>query len=81
MQEIRSRSHHVLSLEGIIRDLRHGRPLILSGSIDPGLRKLKKENERLKKIIAEKELEVSLLQDAYKKTRGKRCSLSTDPGG
>jgi hypothetical protein len=44
-------------------------PLILSGSIEPGLRKLKKENERLKKIIAEKELEVALLQDAYKKTR------------
>lgn len=40
-----------------------------SQSIEPGLRKLKKENERLKKIIAEKELEVSLLQDAYKKTR------------
>ena len=40
-----------------------------SRSIDSGLRKLKKENERLKKIIAEKELEVSLLQDAYKKTR------------
>ena len=40
-----------------------------SRSIEPGLRKLKKENERLKKIIAEKELEVSLLQDAYKKTR------------
>ena len=37
--------------------------------IEPGPRKLKKENERLKKIIAEKELEVSLLQDAYKKTR------------
>ncbi len=69
MEEIRSRSNHVLPLEGIIRDLRHGRPQILSGSIDPGLRKLKKENERLKQIIAEKELEVSLLQDAYKKTR------------
>ena len=40
-----------------------------SRSIEPGLRKLKKENERLKKIIAEKELEVALLQDAYKKTR------------
>ena len=44
-------------------------PQILSGSIEPGLQKLKKENERLKKIIAEKELEVALLQDAYKKTR------------
>lgn len=27
------------------------------------------ENERLKKMLAEKELEVSLLQEAYKKTR------------
>ena len=69
MQEILSRSNHVLSLEGILRDLRHGRLQILAGSIEPGLRKLKKENERLKKIIAEKELEVALLQDAYKKTR------------
>ena len=41
------------------------------GSIEPDLRKLKKENERMKKIIAEKELEVALLQDAYKKTRGR----------
>ena len=40
-----------------------------SRSIEPGLRKLEKENERQKKIIAEKELEVALLQDAYKKTR------------
>ena len=40
-----------------------------SRSIEPGIRRLKKENERLKKIIAEKELEVTLLQDAYKKTR------------
>ena len=36
---------------------------------DPSVRKLKKENERLKKMLAEKELEVSLLQEAYKKTR------------
>ena len=70
MHAIQSRSNHVLSLEGILRDLRHGRLRILSGSIEPGLRKLKKENERLKKIIAEKEREVALLQDAYKKTRG-----------
>ena len=42
-----------------------------SRSIEPGIRRLKKENERLKKIIAEKELEVTLLQDAYKKTRRK----------
>jgi hypothetical protein len=42
-----------------------------------GLRKLKKENERLKKIIAEKELEVALLQHAYKKTRRKDFTLQT----
>jgi hypothetical protein len=57
-------------LEGIVRYLWYRR-LEISISIEPGLRKIKKENERLKKIIAEKELEVSLLQDAYKKTRGK----------
>jgi putative transposase len=39
---------------------------------DPSVRKLKKENERLKKMLAEKELEVSMLQEAYKKTRRKR---------
>ena len=43
-----------------------------SAQIQPGIRKLKKENERLKRIIAEKELEVAMLQEAYKKTRGKR---------
>ena len=32
-----------------------------------GIRKLTKENERLKKMLAEKELEVSMLQEAYKK--------------
>ena len=37
---------------------------------DPSVRKLKKENERLKKMLAEKELEVSLLQEAYKKQGG-----------
>lgn len=42
-----------------------------TGSLEPGLRKLKKENDRLKRIIAEKELEVALLQEAYKKTRRK----------
>ncbi len=39
---------------------------------DPGVRKLKKENERLKKMLAEKEPEVSLLQEAYKKTRRRK---------
>ena len=39
-------------------------------SIEHGLRGLKKENGRLKKIIAERELEVALLQDAYKKRVG-----------
>ena len=58
MQEIRIRSGHVLALEGLRSRSR---------SIEPGLRKLKKENDRLKKIIAEKELEVALLQDEYKK--------------
>ena len=41
-----------------------------SRSIESGLRQLKKENDRLKKIIAEKELEVALLQVAYKKRGG-----------
>ena len=36
---------------------------------DPSIRKLTRENERLKKMLAEKELEVSMLQEAYKKTR------------
>jgi transposase-like protein len=40
-----------------------------SRSIEPGMRKLKKENERLKRIIAEKELEVAMLQEVYKKRR------------
>ena len=39
---------------------------------DPGVRKLKRENERLKKMLAEKELEVSMLQEAYKKTKRQR---------
>lgn len=39
---------------------------------DPSVRKLKKGNERLKKMLAEKELEVSMLQEAYKKTRRQR---------
>ena len=51
-------------------------PRILSGSIVPGLRKLKKENERLKKIIAEKELEVALLQDAYKKNEEEKSLIA-----
>lgn len=36
---------------------------------DPSVRKLKKENERLKKMLAERELEVEMLQEAYKKRR------------
>ena len=60
MQEIRSRSNHVLPLEGILRDLQ-----------SEGLRKFGKESEPLKKIIAEKEHEVALLQDTYKKTSGR----------
>ena len=39
---------------------------------DPSIRKLTRENERLKKMLAEKELEVSMLQEAYKKTRRQR---------
>ena len=38
----------------------------------PSIRKLTRENERLKKMLAEKELEVSMLQEAYKKTRRQR---------
>ena len=34
---------------------------------DPSIRKLTNENERLKKMLAEKELEVSMFQEAYKK--------------
>ena len=39
---------------------------------DPGIRKLTRENERLKKMLAEKEFEASMLQEAYKKTRRQR---------
>ena len=39
---------------------------------DPSIRKLTRENERLKKMLAEKELEVSMLQEAYIKTRRQR---------
>ncbi len=42
-----------------------------STAIEPGLRKLKKENERLKKLLAEKELEVQMLSEAYKKKIGR----------
>lgn len=42
---------------------------------DPSLRKLTRESERLKKMLAEKELEVSMLQEAYKKRGG------SDPNG
>ena len=37
------------------------------GHSDRSVRKLKKENERLKKMLAEKGLEVPMLQEAYKK--------------
>ncbi|WP_393971955.1 hypothetical protein OXIME_000548 [Oxyplasma meridianum] len=37
-----------------------------SGKIEPGIRKLKKENERLKGIVAEEDLENAMLQDAFK---------------
>ena len=50
-------------VDGLISGRRHS---------DPGVRKLKKENERLKKMLAEKELEVSMLQEAYKKTKRQR---------
>ena len=42
-----------------------------STAIEPGLRKLKKENERLKKLLAEKELEVQMLSEADKKRSGR----------
>ena len=45
-----------------------------STQIQPGFRKLKKENEHLKRIIAKKELEVAMLQEAYKK-RGESVDL------
>ena len=52
-----------------------------SRSIESGLCKLKKEDDRLKKIIAEKELEVAKPQDVYKKMRRRdRRSLITDTG-
>ena len=50
-------------VDGLISGRRHS---------DPSIRKLKKENERLKKMLAEKELEVSMLQEAYKKTKRQR---------
>ena len=37
---------------------------------DPTVRKLRKENERMKQMLAEKELGVSMLQEVYKKKRG-----------
>lgn len=39
---------------------------------DPGAGNLKKENEKLKKIVAKKEPEVSMFQEGYKKTRMQR---------
>ncbi len=50
-------------VDGLISGRRHS---------DPSIRKLKNENERLKKMLAEKELEVSMLQEAYKKTKRQR---------
>ena len=41
-----------------------------STAIEPGLRELKKENERLKKLLAEKDLEVQMLSETYKKRWG-----------
>ena len=38
--------------------------------MEPGVRKLMKENEKLKKLLAEKELENALLSDALKKRWG-----------
>lgn len=43
---------------------RYTTPMVWMAS-DPGIMKLKKENERLKKMLAESELEVSILQEAY----------------
>ena len=37
-----------------------------SGRIEPEIMKLRKENERLKLIIAEKKMEVAMLRDAFK---------------
>ncbi len=39
-----------------------------SRRMEPGMRKLMKENNRLKTLLAEKELENALLSDALKKT-------------
>lgn len=39
-----------------------------ANSLNPELKKLLKENERLKRIVADKELEVSILRDLLKKT-------------
>ena len=50
-------------VDGLISGRRHS---------DPSIRKLKNENERLKKMLAEKELEVSMLQEAYKKKKRQR---------
>jgi putative transposase len=40
--------------------------------MDPGVRKLMKENNRLKTLLAEKELENALLSDAFKKKMVKK---------
>jgi transposase-like protein len=54
-------SYEIFGLEGLKTN---------STAIDPGLRKLKNENERLKKLLAEKDLEVQMIGEAYKKGRG-----------
>ena len=40
--------------------------------MESGVRKLMKENEKLKKLLAEKELENALLSDALKKKMGRK---------
>ena len=40
--------------------------------MEPGVRKLMKENEKLKKLLAEKELENALLSESLKKKMGKK---------
>ncbi len=65
LQEIRRRSINVLYLEGNIRHKWSGWTRSRTKKADPSIRKLRKEKERLKKMLAEKELEVSLLQEAH----------------
>ncbi|MCL5785106.1 MAG: hypothetical protein M1151_00355 [Candidatus Thermoplasmatota archaeon] len=60
------RKHHLMLMGWKASDQEHETRI-------QGIRKLTKENERLKKMLAEKELEVSMLQEAYKKTRRRQC--------